>query len=255
MWPAYVINLADNTARLAAVSRVLGAQGVAFERIEAVNGWALSEAEIGAAYDASRNATEGRQPLVPAEIGCYLSHIAAWERIAEGEAAGGFIFEDDFDATASLAMVLAALSADRASDRAGDWDMVKLFSLDPAAGLGMARELAPGVQIGIPYRVPTCLIGYGLTKAAAAHLAARARPFFRPVDEDQKFIWETGLRVALVRPAPVVLGDQQAVTGTVGKARRAGKRSGVGQMLHQLLYGLRYRRALARHRRKEGWHE
>lgn len=250
MWPAYVINLADNTARLASVSRVLGAQGVAFERIEAVNGWKLSEAEMGAAYDASRNATEGRQPLVPAEIGCYLSHIAAWERIAAGEAAGGFIFEDDFDATEALSRVLAALSDDGGTE----WDMVKLFTLDPAAPLGMVRELAPGVEIGIPYRVPTCLIGYGLTKAAAAHLAARARPFFRPVDEDQKFLWETGLRVALVRPAPVVLGDQQAVTGTVGKARRSGKRKGLRQVLHQLRYGLRYRLALARYRRKQGWH-
>ncbi|MCB6178830.1 glycosyltransferase family 25 protein [Rhodobacter sp. Har01] len=249
MWPAYVINLADNTARLAAVSGVLGGQGVAFRRIDAVNGWKLGPAEIAAAYDAARNARDGRQPLVPAEIGCYLSHIAAWEQIAAGDAPGGFVFEDDFDATSDLARVMTALS----TDATGDWDMVKLFTLDPAVPLGAARDLAPGVRIGIPYRVPTCLIGYGLTRAAAARLAARARPFFRPVDEDQKFVWETGLRVALVLPPPVVLGDQQTVTGTIGRARRDGRRGGLGQALHRLLYGLRYRRALARHRRAEGW--
>ena len=109
------------------------------------------------------------------------------------------------------------------------------------------------MRIGIPYRVPTCLIGYGLTRAAAAGLLARALPFFRPVDEDQKFVWDTGLRVALVQPAPVLLGDQQSVTGTVGRARRAGRRRGVGQVLHQLRYAFRYRTALARHRRREGW--
>lgn len=249
MWPAFVINLADNTARLDAVSRVLGAQGVVFERIDAVNGWKLAPAEIDRVYDGVRNAREGRQPLVPAEIGCYLSHVEAWRQIAEGTAPGGFIFEDDFAATAELARVMAALSA----DAAGDWDMVKLFTLDPDVELGAARQLCAGVQIGIPYRVPTCLIGYGLTKAAAAQLVARAVPFFRPVDEDQKFVWETGLRVALVLPPPVVLGDQQTVTGTVGRARRDGRRSGIGQALHSALYALRYRRALARHRRKEGW--
>jgi len=249
MWPAFVINLADNTARLDAVSRVLGAQGVAFTRIDAVNGWKLGPAEIDRVYDAPRNAREGRQPLVPAEIGCYLSHVEAWRQIAEGTAPGGFIFEDDFDATTDLGRVMAALSA----DAMGDWDMVKLFTLDAEVELGAARQLCPGVQIGIPYRVPTCLIGYGLTKAAAAQLVARAVPFFRPVDEDQKFVWETGLRVALVLPPPVVLGDQQTVTGTVGRARRDGRRSGLGQALHSALYALRYRRALARHRRKEGW--
>ncbi|GAA0309529.1 glycosyltransferase family 25 protein [Rhodovulum strictum] len=250
MWPVHVINLAENTARLAAVSRVFGTQGVAFQRIEAVNGWKLSPDEIAGVYDARRNARDGRQPLVPAEIGCYLSHINAWRCIAEGPAPGGFVFEDDFDATPDLARVMEALSV----DEVGDWDMVKLFTLDPTVSLGGGRELVHGFRIGIPYRVPTCLIGYGLTKAAAAGLAARALPFFRPVDEDQKFVWETGLRVALVLPPPVVLGDQQAITGTVGRARREGRRKGLGQLLHRLGYNLRYRRALARHRAREGWH-
>lgn len=249
MWPSYVINLAANTERLEAVRRVMGAQDIDFERIEAVNGWSLAEDEIAAAYDAVRNAREARQPLVPAEIGCYLSHVAAWERIAGGAQDGGFIFEDDFDATDNLAAVMEALSR----DRTGDWDMVKLFTLEPQVELGGARDLVPGVRIGIPYRVPTCLIGYGLTREAAARLSASARPFFRPVDEDQKFVWETGLRVALVLPAPVLLGDQQTVTGTVGSARRKGRRGGPGQLLRKLAYGARYRIALARHRRKEGW--
>lgn len=250
MWPAYVINLSDNAARMRAADAILRAQSIAYQRIEAVYGKRLSTAEIAAAYDADRNARDGRHPLVPAEIGCYLSHIDAWRRIAEGPAGGGFVFEDDFAATADLARVLAALS----DDRTGDWDMVKLFTLDASVDLGAARDLVAGVRIGIPYRVPTCLTGYGLTRDAARRLVARALPFFRPVDEDQKFIWETGLRVALVLPPPVVLGDQQTVTGTVGKARRDARRRGFGQALHSFLYGWRYRRALARHRRGEGWH-
>lgn len=249
MWPAYVINLADNTARMQAASAILSGQGIAHRRIEAVYGKRLDAAEIAAVYDAARNARDGRHPLVPAEIGCYLSHIDAWRRIADGEAAGGFVFEDDLAATPDLARVMQALS----EDRTGDWDMVKLFTLDPGVALAGARELTAGVRIGIPYRVPTCLTGYGLTREAARHLAGRALPFFRPVDEDQKFVWETGLRVALVLPAPVTLGDQQTVTGTIGRARREARRRGLGQALHSALYGWRYRRALARHRRREGW--
>ena len=49
-------------------------------------------------------------------------------------------------------------------------------------------------EIVIPYRVPSCMIGYGMTVAAAARLADHKIPFFRPVDEDMKFFWESGIR-------------------------------------------------------------
>lgn len=249
MWPSYVINLRDNIGRLSRVSSILNSQNIPFSRIEAVNGWELSPAEIGRVYDASRNARDGFQPLIPAEIGCYLSHIDAWRRIAEGDAPGGFVFEDDFAATPDLAAVMQAISVDGTHD----WDMVKLFTLEPHVPLAGARVLRPGTRIGIPFRVPTCLIGYGLTKAGATQLCARAVPFCRPVDEDQKFLWETGMRVALTLPPPTILGDQETTTGTIGAARRKAKVAGLPRLLRKMIYALRYRTALARHRRREGW--
>src|SRR5438477_7156485 len=102
MWPAYVINLAANTRRMEDSARQLGAQGIAWRRIDAVDGRALSSAEIARVYDARRNAQSAKHPLVAPEIGCYLSHIAAWRAVAESNAPGGFIFEDDFAADASL---------------------------------------------------------------------------------------------------------------------------------------------------------
>lgn len=252
MWPAYVINLAPNAARLANAKAVFEAQGIGWDRIDAVMGADLPADEVARAYDAKRNATDGKYPLVPAEIGCYLSHIAAWERIAMGDAEGGFIFEDDFAADETLSEILERLSADHA-----DWDMVKLFSFDAAPRVMNRRGLGADGRFELvePYRVPTCLIGYGLTRDAARHLAARAIPFFRPVDEDQKFVWETGLTVKLVLPAPVRVGDQQAVTGTIGASRRAAAR-GAGGRLRQTLRGLSYQARYAwrlwRHRRGAG---
>lgn len=239
MWPAYVINLAANTERLANSTAQLAAQGVAFERIDATNGWALSDAEVAQVYDVAANRRRAKHPLVRPEIGCYLSHIDVWRRIAKGLAEGGFIFEDDFRAADGLAEILMLLSKDRR-----DWDLIKLFSLDPAPKCVARRLLGSAHNIAAPYRVPNCLIGYGLTQKAARRLADRAIPFFRPVDEDQKFFWETGLRVALVLPAPVTVGDQQTVTGTVGAERRAARQAkGVGRLVQTcrgLDYQLRY---------------
>lgn len=243
MWPSYVINLKDNTRRMDNSARQLQAQNLPFERIEGVNGWGLADAEIARVYDEARNAREAKHRLVKPEIGCYLSHIAAWRAIAQGQAEGGFIFEDDFAADETLGAKLALLSAPQDM-----WDMVKLFSFDPAPDLVEKAPLG-AFEIGIPYRVPTCLIGYGLTKAGAKRLVDRAIPFFRPVDEDQKFLWETGLRVALVLPPPILVGDQEAATGTIGSVRRATRsgRSALGQAIHNLRYQARYARKLKQH--------
>ncbi|MSO70548.1 MAG: glycosyltransferase family 25 protein [Alphaproteobacteria bacterium] len=246
MWPSVVINLAANTARWANSARQLGEQGIPFDRLDAVHGWALPDDEIARVYDAGANQRRAKAALVRAEIGCYLSHIVAWRRIATGDSAGGFIFEDDFLASDDLAGVLGALSADPSG-----WDMVKLFSFDQAPRTLARHALGPKHEVVVPYRVPTCLIGYGITRGAAQHLTARAIPFFRPVDEDQKFFWETGLKVALVLPSPVKVGDQQAATATIGTDRRAAARRGPTQVLRSLSYQLRYNAALHWHRLRD----
>ncbi|GAB5447851.1 glycosyltransferase family 25 protein [Gymnodinialimonas sp.] len=244
VWPSYVINLADNTARMENARAQLDAAGLPFRRIDAVNGWQLPSDEIARVYDAEANAKRARHDLVPAEIGCYLSHIDAWRAIASGDAAGGFIFEDDFEADTSLAATLQALTQDGGSD----WDMVKLFTFSPDAKQLSERPLTDTIRLTIPYRVPTCLIGYGLTKQAAQRLADQALPFFRPVDEDQKYVWETGLRVALTLPAPIKVGDQQAVTGTIGNARRDASQGGLKRLWRGLRTQLAYQAKLRWHR-------
>ena len=246
MWPCFVINLAQNAQRIENSARQLDAAGAAWQRVEAVNGWDLSSEEIARVYDARRNARDGKQPLVPAEIGCYLSHIEAWRKIAEGDAEGGFVFEDDFAADETLAEKMELLSIPQS-----EWDMVKLFSFDPDPPMYNRFQLG-AYKVGIPYRVPTCLIGYGLTREGARQLVDRALPFFRPVDEDQKFTWETGLRVSLIVPPPILVGDQSTVTGTIGAARRASKdgRRGLARALHNLKYRARYAFNLWLHNRK-----
>jgi glycosyl transferase family 25 len=243
MWPTYLINLADNTARLDNSTAQFMAQAIPFERIDAVNGWALTPSEIGQNYDVAANKTHAKAPLVASEIGCYLSHIAAWKRIANGDAAGGFVFEDDFLADNTLAATLADLTVTQ-----NDWDMVKLFSFDQSPNVILETALG-AKRLVIPYRVPTCLIGYGMTKQAAKKLLTQVPPFFRPVDEDQKFFWETDLKTALVLPSPIVVGDQQTATGTIGAQRRKLKPKGLSVLWRALQYRLNYALKLHWYRR------
>ncbi len=249
MWPTYLINLADNTARLKNCAAQFSASRIKFQSIDAVNGWKLSDQEVSHVYDSEKNQSYGKHPLVLPEIGCYLSHIHAWQKIANGDHDGGFIFEDDFVANEQLGSVLELLQTD-----SGDWGMVKLFSLNPDQRIISRRSLGNNHEIVIPYRVPTCLLGYGLRRDAARKLVDRSDTFFRPVDEDMKYFWETGLKVALVTPTPLEIGDQQTSTGTIGDARRTAPkkqsfRSRITQASHGISYQLRYSFLLHWHRK------
>ena len=249
-WPCYLINLKENVVRRNNSIRQLKALGLDWYRIDAVNGWKLSETEIENFYSAEANCYHAKAPLTAPEIGCYISHLKAWKRIASGNSTGGFIFEDDFLATAELGSVLADISDDGGSI----WDMIKLFSLDDSPHTITRQPLGRQHEIVIPYRVPSCMIGYGVTVAAAARLAGHKIPFFRPVDEDLKFFWETGIRVSLVLPCPITVGDQRTLTGTIGDERR-GKNfepflKRFKYALSNVKYQLRYKTKLHFHRNK-----
>ena len=249
VWSVQLINLKPNFRRRENCEEQFKALGVQFKRSEGTNGWMMSEGEVTRVYDKVKNRRWARRPLTAPEIGCYLSHIECWRRVAEGTQEGGFVFEDDFLAADNLRIVLSLLSVEHR-----DWDVIKLFTLDPTARCISRRPMGAAHEVVIPYRVPSCALGYGITREAARRLVEEATPFYRPVDEDQKFFWEKGLRVALVLPAPLRVGDQQARTGTVGSSRRAARGQFHGWARFQgalrgALYQLRYTALLHYHRR------
>lgn len=247
-WPVYLINLDKDKTRLeAATAELARAGGIHWIRIPAVNGRALPADRIAKVYDARVNRTRARHPLTPPEIGCYLSHIAAWRAIAASDAPGGVVMEDDFRVVGDLQTALRAVSRD-----SGDWDMVKLFTFRPEAKLKGARKIAPGLIIGEPYKVPSTMLGYGLRREGAERLLRRAEPVFRPVDEDMKFFWEHGLRVSLVSPQPIAVGKQDTAEGSVGDSRRVGGHGDQRSPLVRGLAGLRYQigYTLGLHRRR-----
>ena len=249
-WPSYLINLEENVVRRNNSIRQLKALGLDWYRIDAVNGWKLSDTDIVKFYSEEANRYQAKSPLTAPEIGCYISHLKAWERIASGNSAGGFIFEDDFLATPELHSVLAEICDDGGSN----WDMIKLFSLDNSPRTITRQPLGQQHEIVIPYSVPSCTLGYGVTVAAAARLADHTIPFFRPVDEDLKFFWETGIRVSLVLPCPITVGVQRTLTGTIGDERRDRDVESFLKRFNYFLsnakYQLRYKTKLHFHRNK-----
>ncbi|MCP4183078.1 MAG: glycosyltransferase family 25 protein [Hyphomicrobiales bacterium] len=246
-----MINLKKNKVRLENSHQYFTAENIPFTRIDAVNGWDLDEQRISQVYDADTAKIRYKYPLVKPEIGCYLSHLEAWQKIVDSGADGGFVFEDDFIPLTPIAPIMEKLSS--ADQSTLQWDIVKLFSLRENPKYVTTTKLDETHNLIIPYQVPTCLLGYGITLKGAKHLIKTSVPFFRPVDEDHKFFWEKDLNIALVTPSPLRVGDQQTQTGTIGGERKNSDRNTsfnrITRSFKSLIYQLDYKTRLHFHRK------
>ena len=101
-----VINLASQESRWVEASRQFNALGLQPVRQLALPGSALNDTEaagLTGLYSERLNRLQYHKPLAPGEIGCYASHMAAWQQLlASGDAAMA-IFEDDVEIDADLA--------------------------------------------------------------------------------------------------------------------------------------------------------
>lgn len=173
MMPLLYINLARSPERRDFMEGQARRLGLAFSRLEAVDGKAMAEAE----YQRLCPERNGRR-LGRGELACFMSHIEAWRIIGAGSAPFGVVFEDDV----YLSGALAPLLADPGWLPAGA-EIVKLtgnahrFTMREAASArvgtrGLHRVLTGTIDSG----------GYVISAAHARELSACAAPFTRPID-------------------------------------------------------------------------
>lgn len=205
---AYLINLDRSEDRLAHMRAALGRAGVAFERVAAVDGKALGEE----ALEDFRRARKAAKPegWLPGEIGCFLSHLEAWRRIAAGPEPHAAVFEDDLHVAADLGRLL-----DAPGWIPPDADVVRLEANRPMRlACGRPIAAAPGRAL---YRALSGSPGsaaYVLARRAAAWLAESEPALHTGVDvclfKPKASAVARRLRRYQVVPAPCV---QDGVTG------------------------------------------
>lgn len=120
-----VINLASQTSRWEAASRQFHALHLQPVRQLALPGSALDAAEaagLAGIYSGRLNGMQYHKPLERGEVGCYASHMQAWQQLLASRAAAMAIFEDDVEIDADLALVLEALAQMPVA-----YDLVKLI--------------------------------------------------------------------------------------------------------------------------------
>jgi GR25 family glycosyltransferase involved in LPS biosynthesis len=195
---AFIIHLERAASRKASVEALEANLPIESEILAAVDGRLLAPAAVGAAYVRTRFSPRYPFALGLPEIGAFLSHRAAWRRIADEGLDFAFVFEDDAAIDPALFDgLLDFVTAERAR-----WEYVLL----PAAGLERPGEIVArreSFALLRPHAPPLRAIGQIVSRAAAERLLAVTASFDRPVDTFLQMTWVTGLTLLAATPTPV----------------------------------------------------
>jgi glycosyl transferase family 25 len=237
---ALYINLDRQPGRRASIEAQGARLGLALERIPAVDGRAIPEAERARLVP-----PDADPPLSASEVACTMSHMEAWRSIAASADPWGLVLEDDV----FLAADLAAWAGDPGWIPP-DAEVVRLASSHRPVRLDASPTLERGGRALVRLRSPALdLGGYLISARHAAAALAHPRPFARPVDRmlivpDRAVIYQ-------LCPAAVVqakyadfafLAEDDAATQIQNERIR--RRRGAGEKLRGELRNL-YAKAIA----------
>jgi len=200
----FVINLDKDTQKLSSIDKQLGRLCVPYERISAVYGKSLPESERRLTYRPFRWWCAVGRPIVPAEIGCALSHYGIYRRMRPGTAV--CILEDDVMLAPDFAKRLNEVERFVKADRP---QVIMLSSHDGAReGKGIVRG-----------RYALCTDGYVITQPAAQALLKANLPMSVPCDHWWR--WERKGLIELYHALPcVVKQDQITFIGTTQRGMK-----------------------------------
>lgn len=192
----FVINLARRKERMAFMERQFASLGLAFERIDAVDGEMLSRAERRNVVANFRWwCAQGYRPR-GGEIGCALSHRNALAKVIEGDLACACIMEDDV--TLGDGFKEALESAEKFATSNFDPKAV-LFTPCEASKSNAGAESF----VRIPW-AQSCGC-YVVNKKAARRLLAVTSPLISTIDDWRR--WSESGKFALYAACPAVCGQ------------------------------------------------
>ena len=190
----FVINLDERPDKFKNAEDQLIAQGLTCERISAVRGSNLTQEQIEQAYDKEANIQHYMKTMSVGEIGCYLSHRAAWKKIIDEKLDYAIILEDDCKLEADFHLLPSLL------DQLQDWDYIKLTGPRGRKKIQATSELSDGYSIAHYNKIPISTPGQVVSLKGAITLLNNSQPFFRPVDVDLQQYWEKKIDIIGIEP-------------------------------------------------------
>ncbi len=190
----FLINLDRAPDRLAAMESRLAALGLPFARVPAVDGRRLAFPHPDFS-EPSYKLLHGRRTS-PAEVGCYLSHVACARAFLEGDADLALILEDDAAFEPDLLDTL-----DRAALQPEVWDLLRLTTVSSGRAIPV-RPLGNGRSLAIALTREKGSGAYLVNRRAARWIARDLVPMRLAYDIAYDLEYLRGLKAAFVLPMP-----------------------------------------------------
>lgn len=237
--PVYVINLPDDAKRRQDMHTRFDPLGVPLTFIEAVRGRNLSADETAACYDSARRRKYFVRDLLPAEIGCILSHKKIYEKMVREGVQKAVILEDDVIPEQDFTECVNTLDSTPIK-----WDIVRFLGSQKVYKRGHRKIAQLGSGCYWLVRLPTTpggSHGYMITRHGAEIMLKYMQRNWLPIDGLLGRLFETGLETLSTYPAPVQIDEE--VTTTIGDERfdKTIKETGLRKLqfiVHRGLYRL-----------------
>ena len=205
--PVLIISLTRAVERRESISAHLKNLGVEFEFVDAVEGKALSAAEIQGLLAPGAS-------LSPGQVGCYLSHLKAYQMIVDRKIPAALILEDD----ARLGPdALKLLHSDLGECATFDYCFLDSENFNDEGPVFYDKSKT--CSIGSSFRAhalshgPICLHAVLISAKAAQNRLDHALPIHAPIDMYEHLPYPISF-FAILRPKLAWLGEFGVVSST-----------------------------------------
>lgn len=216
--PALIINLDRERGRWAHISSEAARAGLDFERVKAVAGLDVPDHLRSRFF--SGDARTPASLLLPGEVGCYASHLLAYERILESGVDWALVLEDDVRLSDDFVQTVRE-TIDGLPD---GWDIVRLSSRPSRAVMNLT-QLESGRHLVRYSKLPK-QAGAQLVSAAGARKLLAEGLRVRPIDADLRYGYILGLDTYGVYPPPAEHGGLFRSSIKIAKGSRKDIRGG-----------------------------
>lgn len=189
----YVINLARRPERMRYMQEQLAKVGVAYERVDAVDGAQLSRLECKSLARHFRWwCARGYMPRA-GEIGCAMSHRSVWRKMKDAEDRAFCVLEDDVSVSERFAEMLDKAESFAAGSASPVAILLTPFCAEPQGGLaeGCFGRISWAALMG----------GYVLNRAAARRLLSATERLDSPIDEWARWAKRGGIQLYAAQPS------------------------------------------------------
>lgn len=245
--PIFLINLDGSDERLSAATAQLDAAGLTFERIPAFDGRNLRIDEFPA-YDAKAAMRYMGRPMRGGEIGCYLSHLKAAQRIVDSGTPFGVVLEDDMSLSPDAASILQRL-VEWLEAHPQDWDLINLGPNKHKIFTPLAQfQTAIGCHtLTRAHYFPMTTTGLLWSRAGAQAFVEGHQSIFAPVDNYfRHWLTRNDRGLAVWPPLITTTGAESEITA--GAVKRSAKD-------RHPLYGLLKQKRLLADKALATWHK